>query len=230
MGSDYVSVVQRTLGALVPADLVGWVTVDVPSARATTAGVDEVAEVERIIWDVLFEHPMIVSYMSERLASYAPRRISDIIPMRRFRMTRTYAELFAPFHARYSATVVTSGRPPGLACWTLNRWDRDFADCELDLLTRLQEPLSLLELASVAELADPDAEAGEARLRAGLTGREAQVLELVAGGLTAVAIGHRLRVSPRTVRKHLENAYAKLGCHDRMVAVSRARQMGIIPP
>jgi DNA-binding CsgD family transcriptional regulator len=30
------------------------------------------------------------------------------------------------------------------------------------------------------------------------------------------------------VRKHLENAYRKLGCHDRLVAVQRAQSLGII--
>jgi len=63
-----------------------------------------------------------------------------------------------------------------------------------------------------------------------LTQREVQVLELTAAGLTAAAIGHRLRISPATVRKHLEHVYDKLGCRDRMTAVQRSRQLGLIPP
>lgn len=43
-------------------------------------------------------------------------------------------------------------------------------------------------------------------------------------------IGTVRRISGRTVRKHLQNAYAKLGCHDRMMAVDRARALGILPP
>lgn len=58
---------------------------------------------------------------------------------------------------------------------------------------------------------------------------EFDVLRLVADGLTAVAIGHIRRTSPRTVRKHLESIYAKLGYHDRLQAVTYARASGLLP-
>jgi DNA-binding NarL/FixJ family response regulator len=59
--------------------------------------------------------------------------------------------------------------------------------------------------------------AGAARLSA----RERQVLALVAEGRTDRAIGHQLGVSVRTVHKHLEHAYAKLGVNDRTSAALR---------
>jgi len=55
-----------------------------------------------------------------------------------------------------------------------------------------------------------------------------EVLRHVGAGLTADAIGHLLRISGRTVRKHLENAYRKLGCHDRLLAVQHARTLGLL--
>jgi DNA-binding CsgD family transcriptional regulator len=54
-----------------------------------------------------------------------------------------------------------------------------------------------------------------------LTAREAEILELVAAGLTNAAIADRLWVSPGTVKKHLENVYAKLGVAHRAAAVVR---------
>ncbi len=54
-----------------------------------------------------------------------------------------------------------------------------------------------------------------------LTAREREVLVLVAEGRTNQAIGHALQVSPRTVAKHLENAYRKLDVSCRVQAVSR---------
>ena len=61
-----------------------------------------------------------------------------------------------------------------------------------------------------------------------LTQRELQVLSLVASGMTAVAIGHSLQISPGTVRKHIENSYSKLNIHDRLQAASYCRQAGLL--
>jgi ATP/maltotriose-dependent transcriptional regulator MalT len=61
-----------------------------------------------------------------------------------------------------------------------------------------------------------------------LTPRELSVLTLVADGLTAAAVARRLVVAERTVHKHLERAYAKLGVSDRVSAVLRAQRLGIL--
>ena len=55
-----------------------------------------------------------------------------------------------------------------------------------------------------------------------LTGREQEVLALVAEGLTNAEIGALLWISPGTVRRHLENVYAKLEVHTRTAAVRAA--------
>ena len=62
----------------------------------------------------------------------------------------------------------------------------------------------------------------------GLTVRELTVLGLVAEGLTAAAAARRLAVTEGTVHKHLQNAYRKLGVRDRLGAVLRAQQMGVL--
>ena len=48
-----------------------------------------------------------------------------------------------------------------------------------------------------------------------MTERELQVLGLLAEGLLATSIASRLRLSPRTVHKHLGNIYRKLGVNKR---------------
>jgi DNA-binding CsgD family transcriptional regulator len=58
----------------------------------------------------------------------------------------------------------------------------------------------------------------------GLTRREAQVLCLADRGLTSAQIGAELDVSVRTVDKHLERVYAKLGVPGRTAALARARE------
>jgi DNA-binding NarL/FixJ family response regulator len=54
----------------------------------------------------------------------------------------------------------------------------------------------------------------------GLTAREGAVLELVAHGLSNAQIAGELYISPRTVHKHLQNSYAKLGVADRARAAA----------
>ncbi len=53
-----------------------------------------------------------------------------------------------------------------------------------------------------------------------VTRRESAVLTLLARGLTNQQIAHRLAISPRTVDKHLEHAYAKLRVGGRVEAAN----------
>ncbi|MFI5254050.1 MAG: LuxR C-terminal-related transcriptional regulator [Candidatus Limnocylindrales bacterium] len=57
----------------------------------------------------------------------------------------------------------------------------------------------------------------------GLTERQAEILAWVARGLTNAEIGATLSLSPHTVRKHLENAFARLGVHSRGRAIALLR-------
>ena len=109
-------------------------------------------------------------------------------------------------HAKYQATMMTSIEPTGLAGWTLTRWDTDFSDDDMARLTALQAPLSALERASAVAVAESSERLWEARERAHLSQREVQVLQLAAAGLTAVAIGHRLRISARTYASTLNTS------------------------
>ena len=60
-----------------------------------------------------------------------------------------------------------------------------------------------------------------------LTTREGEVLELVAAGLTNAGIAERLWISPGTVKKHLDNVYAKLGVTNRAAAVAARPGRGV---
>ena len=57
---------------------------------------------------------------------------------------------------------------------------------------------------------------------AGLTTREREVLQWLARGKTDADIASLLAISPRTVNKHLEHIYVKLGVETRTAAVMRA--------
>jgi DNA-binding NarL/FixJ family response regulator len=62
----------------------------------------------------------------------------------------------------------------------------------------------------------------------GLTKREIEILEKIATGNTYKQIGDELNISPSTVRKHIENIYAKLRVHNKTEALNLAKRKDII--
>ena len=105
-----------------------------------------------------------------------------------------------------------------------------FGEHQVQLLREAVPPLrALLPHAVAAGDLRARAEAGRTAAREhGLTARELDVLELLSQGMLATSIASRLSLSPRTVHKHLGNLYDKLGVHDRLVAVSLARELGLV--
>ncbi len=84
------------------------------------------------------------------------------------------------------------------------------------LLERLTEP----EKKPVAPAEPPD----------GLTTREAEVLVLIADGLSDQEIAIKLHVSTATVKTHINNLFAKTGIKDRAQAVRYAYGKGMVRP
>jgi HD-GYP domain-containing protein (c-di-GMP phosphodiesterase class II) len=64
---------------------------------------------------------------------------------------------------------------------------------------------------------------------AGLTAREAEVLILLARGLSNKQIAGRLVITPKTAGNHVEHIYAKIGASSRAAAAMFAVQHGLLP-
>ena len=99
-------------------------------------------------------------------------------------------------------------------------------------LTRLEEIGAPAEAARARELlrdlgAPPGPRPARARDQL-LTRRELEILRLVSEGLTDGEIAARLVLSKHTVHRHLQNAYARLGCSSRASAVAKANQLNLL--
>ncbi len=61
-----------------------------------------------------------------------------------------------------------------------------------------------------------------------LTPRETEALTAMARGLSNKAIASELGISPETVKDYIENVYRKLDVRDRVSAVRRAAELGLV--
>jgi ATP/maltotriose-dependent transcriptional regulator MalT len=63
-----------------------------------------------------------------------------------------------------------------------------------------------------------------------LSPRETEVLSLIACGQSNAEIGVRLFISEATVKTHIVRIFDKLEVSDRTAAVTRALELGVLPP
>lgn len=101
---------------------------------------------------------------------------------------------------------------------------------EYDLIARRAgslDPVAALK-ALLADLPAPPGPARNGALPGELTGREIEILALVADGLSNRAIAEQLFLSTGTVKWYLNQIYSKLGVNSRTQAVARAREWGVI--
>jgi DNA-binding CsgD family transcriptional regulator len=101
-----------------------------------------------------------------------------------------------------------------LVSFVFNRASSAFGERELQLAETLRP-----HLANLYRLVGANTPVNAAAL----TAREREVLEWVASGKTNRDIAAILGARPRTIEKHLERIYEKLGVETRTAAAARAR-------
>ena len=126
-------------------------------------------------------------------------------------------QLLANTRAARIPTVVVSG----VATWA----DIDRAYAEQGVFACLEKQAfdRRTFLRTVAEARAADGAGSELD---GLTGREREVLELLARGMSNKEIAQTLVITPNTVKRHLKAIFDKLGVHTRAAAAAKAISAG----
>jgi DNA-binding CsgD family transcriptional regulator len=166
-----------------------------------------------------FAHPLVREH--GRNSAAVTKRIADLVPESEFRRTPLYNEYYRRIGIEHVAAVPIYVDRRFLVSFVLNRGATAFSDRERELLDIVRPHLANLYRLGIA--LDRAHEApGDAPA---LTPREREVLDWVAAGKTNRDIATILGASPRTVEKHLERIYEKLGVETRTAAAMRALKL-----
>ena len=170
-------------------------------------------------------HPLVRYHAALRGAHV--HRISDSLPFADFRRTGLYDEYYRAIGIDHAVALPLCVDDGWLVGFVFNRRGRDFSEREVARLeqvragaARLFRRTRLVERARAAQRVPHDAGPRLRRVQS-LTDREHEVLRWVAAGKTDRDVGVILAISHRTVHKHLQCAYAKLGVETRTAAVMR---------
>jgi DNA-binding CsgD family transcriptional regulator len=164
---------------------------------------------ERAAFDRHFkQHPLVRFHGYD--GGRVTQRISDCLPETRFRKSALYNDYYRRIGIDHAMALPVFVQDGLLVSFVLNRSRRDFSDRERALLDALRPHLARLYRRTAA--------------LDRLSARESEVLNWIALGKTDAQIGAILGVSTRTVQKHLQNVYGKLGVENRTAAAMRVRR------
>jgi DNA-binding CsgD family transcriptional regulator len=226
------------IDALIPSDILTYNEIDTRQQRAFMvdypAGVITTSQL-RTFERLAGQHPLIRHY--ELTRETRPRKISDFLSLGEFRRLDLYQEFFRDVAVNYQMAVTIPSSTSIVIGIALNRTQRDFSERDRAVLDVIRPHLAqsyrnAIERATLRERTEAAERAlwsAPAVSLASLTSREQEVLGLVADGKTNFQIADRLALSPRTVQKHLEHIYDKVGVRSRTAAAMKLASSGRSP-
>jgi DNA-binding CsgD family transcriptional regulator len=172
------------------------------------------------------ENPLVARFA--RTTDTRPYRFSDVISQEELHTLALYRECYAELGLEHQIAFVIKVSCDDYVAIALSRRRHDFTTAEQELLDRARPYLIQIYRNAIA-YTTLHAEYPASRttmigrlLDRGLTPAEADVLIHVAHGQSNADIAHGLNVSERTIGKHLQRAYRKLGVTDRSQAATVA--------
>jgi DNA-binding CsgD family transcriptional regulator len=234
--STFRTTLLNALRDAVPAD---WISLNDlgpdPESAAVIVEPAFPAEAHAVFARHAFDNPLVARY--QHTQDGRAYRFSDVTTPDELHATALYREFYATIGLEHQIAVALPHHSGRILALALSRRDHDFSDAERDLLdaarpfliqayrnavehTQLRKQYEHLAYDRRLPIAEPAL--SDALAAHGLTDRQAEVLSWVATGRSNRAIADELKVSERTVQKHLEGCFQKLGVHTRGDAIALA--------
>jgi DNA-binding CsgD family transcriptional regulator len=170
-----------------------------------------------------------------------PLAVSDVVSIRTWRSSQVYREAMRAVGGEDQMAMILGVSRDAVGLVTLTRCGGTFTDADHQLLFRARRHIAAAARRALRTRASGAAMQTRPIARwinldevipepapGGLSVRELEVLGLLSEGLTSGQIGRRLGISPRTVDKHVEHIYRKVGAGSRAAATNflLARERG----
>jgi DNA-binding CsgD family transcriptional regulator len=213
---ELVRTVVERLPRLVPSELTTLSICDLDAGTRRVIGWprDAISAGDQATFNRLIHTHPLVRYHSTHERGGA-QRISDCSDAAAFRDGPLFADYYRRIGIDHVVAVPVVATRALVLSYVLNRAGRDFDERECRLLDAMRPGLA--NLYRFTSWSTPAA--GDATGR--LTAREQEVLQCVSSGQSDKRVAAALGMSVRTVQKHLENIYLKLGVSNRTAAVVR---------
>lgn len=221
--ASYAEAGVRLLPSLVASEMTTLSVCDLASGRrdVVSCPAGRLGSADRQCFDrFFFEHPLVRYHAVAR--GPGAHRISDSIPFARFREGALYSEYYRRIGIDHAIALPLHVDERTLVSFVLNRNKRDFSDRDRDVLDLARTTLAAMHRAfRPGGGANPGRDESLARLAQALTARERQVVGWVSAGKSDRDIAAIVGCSHRTVQKHLQRIYEKLGVETRTAAALR---------
>jgi DNA-binding CsgD family transcriptional regulator len=170
------------------------------------------------------EHPLVRRY--EETRDGRAYRFSDVVTPSQLRALAIYREFYAPLGIVHQLAFTLPYSQDRILVVALSRRQRDYSDAERAFINRAR-PFLIQAYRNAVQYDRARSRNGsesaalvEGLFGKGLTTREAEVVRLVALGRSNRDAALALGISERTVGKHLERAFKKLGVSNRSAAAA----------
>jgi DNA-binding CsgD family transcriptional regulator len=203
------------LARLVPCDSAGFSELDIPTRRVLTQHSTDPDDGPgdgrdpNAYWRWRHQHPVCTRH--DRFGAAAGvLQLADFLSTPQLHQLEIYRELLAPAEHVMSLPLPTAPGRTRVFQFFRDDYRTPFSERDRLVLTLLQPHIYAVYR-----------ETAQRRGTVTLTPRELDVLRCVALGMSNTEIARQLVVSASTVRKHLENAFQRLGVQSRTAAVAR---------